>query len=200
MLRLEVMISARPDMSISYFISFLLVVTSPSGSPLPRHNFYCKAQRDGGDSSRQYAIRVGGVFVSVRYLLCHPRQFPPLRLVKSDVPEGIPLLLGDNGAQGVSFIYPGAHAPCLSPYHYAVVMAFDEVLLVPRAEAVHHVFVSQFQHPEVFGSLHPVVYIQFKEFAFHIQHRHGICLTGTFQYPEFFIQVFFSSADRYQNS
>ena len=27
----EVMISARPDMSISYFISFLLVVTSPSG-------------------------------------------------------------------------------------------------------------------------------------------------------------------------
>ena len=31
MLRLEVMISARPDMSISYFISFLLVVTSPSG-------------------------------------------------------------------------------------------------------------------------------------------------------------------------
>ena len=107
------------------------------------------------------------------------------------MPEGIPLLLGDNGAQGVSFIYPGAHAPCLSPYHYAVVMAFDEVLLVPRAEAVHHVFVSQFQHPEVFGSLHPVVYIQFKEFAFHIQHRHGICLTGTFQYPEFFIQVFF---------
>ena len=58
------------------------------------------------------------------------------------MPEGIPLLLGDNGAQGVSFIYPGAHAPCLSPYHYAVVMAFDEVLLVPRAEAVHHVFVS----------------------------------------------------------
>ena len=64
MLRLEVMISALPDRSISYFISLWFVVVSRLREKrLPPHSFYCTEQKKWMLFFRQHSIGVSRIFI-----------------------------------------------------------------------------------------------------------------------------------------
>ena len=126
MLRLEVMISALPDRSISYFISLWFVVVSPSGLHSP-HSFYCtEAKEMGCYFSRQHSIGVSRIFIQFLYLTLSPTATSATSSCdKSDMSQRICLLFRDNGAQWCPLHSPGWLMPqAFSPYHYAVMLGF----------------------------------------------------------------------------
>lgn len=124
--------------------------------------------------SHQVAVGACRIFRQFHFHLIAHSDIRHLIFAQPDMGGRIALVFRHHRTNRVARFYLTVPAPAVAQYHRTASPALYQVSGFPALEAVHHVFIRQFQHPAVLGSLHLMFQVQLEQVAPHVQCHQSI--------------------------